>query len=174
MYQLTDSCQAAYYRQVPDDSAVNRANAVPIDDREERMGYLLWRAQHACERRLLAVLAPFGMTVAHFGLLRQLELVPGITGAEIARRMDVTPQTVSAGIGEAKKRGWVSASQHPVHRSLVPLELTAEGREMLARAREPVLGMDRLFAEVFDEDERRTLRSLLLRLRNHMKTDAAP
>lgn len=142
-----------------------------VDDREERMGYLLWRAQHACERRLLSVLAPLGITVAHFGLLRQLELAPGITGAEIARRMDVTPQTVSSGVSDAKKRGWVRGTKHPVHRGLVELELTAEGHAMLDRARVPVLGMEKLFASVFNEAERSTLRELLVRLRNHMKSE---
>jgi DNA-binding MarR family transcriptional regulator len=145
-------------------------------DPDDRLTYVLWQAQHACERRLVAALADTGLHISHFGILKLLHFEDGLTGAEIARRLDVTPQSISTAVAVARERGLVRATAHPVHRGLVELEITAAGRTMLAEIRKRVMSVDDLMSSVLSGDERATILKLLIRLRELLRKDetAAP
>jgi DNA-binding MarR family transcriptional regulator len=139
----------------------------PID----RLTYVLWQAQHATERKLLASLADMNLHMVHFGLLRHLSQAAGLTGAEIARRLDVTPQTVSSALANLKVRGLVRGTAHPVHRGLVELELTDAGKKALAEAYPRVNAVENEMLAVMSKKEREVLLDLLIRIRKVLRRD---
>lgn len=50
-------------------------------------------------------LRPLGMAAAHYSLLVSIYAEPGLTGAELARRLNVTPQAVAALVARLEDQG---------------------------------------------------------------------
>ncbi len=83
-------------------------------------------------------LRPLGMAPAHYSLLIALQSVPGITGAELSRRLSVTPQAVASLLTRLEARGQLERRVHPRHRHVQELHLTEAGRDALRQA-DPVI-----------------------------------
>src|SRR5947209_1420539 len=79
----------------------------------DRVTWALRRAEGAVqtlkEQRLRAV----GLAVAHYSLLISVHSDPGLTGAEVARRLNVTPQAVASLADRLAKRGQLERRPHP-------------------------------------------------------------
>ena len=140
----------------------------PID----RLTYVLWQAQHAVERKLLQSLADLDLHLTHFGILRHLSLTSGLTGAEIARRHDVTPQSISSAVALLRKRGYVRAAAHPVHRGLVELELTDAGRDVLVKAHARVAAVENQLTGLMSGRDLDTVKKALIRVRDALRKEA--
>jgi DNA-binding MarR family transcriptional regulator len=101
----------------------------------ERVTWALRRAELAVqalkERRLRSSL---GMPVAHYTLLISVHADPGLAGAELARRLNVTPQAVASLADRLESRGQLERRPHPRHRHVQELHLTDAGRDLLRRA----------------------------------------
>ncbi|MCL1869307.1 MAG: MarR family transcriptional regulator [Promicromonosporaceae bacterium] len=86
----------------------------------------LKRAHLAARSLADEVLAPHGITMAQYTLLRHLDDNPGISGAELARLVRVTPATVTAMLTGLEAHGLVERWPDP-----------AGGRSVLTRATPP-------------------------------------
>jgi DNA-binding MarR family transcriptional regulator len=140
-----------------------------MDDPESRISYVLWQTHHASERLLSEALQPLGVTLALFGILKHLKCAPKLTGAELARRLDVTPQSVSSAIGQARALGWITSESHAHHRSLVELELTRKGAQMLHGAVARVCAIEARITADLTAREQGTLSKLLKRVRRQAR-----
>jgi DNA-binding MarR family transcriptional regulator len=162
-------------RRKPRRSAAARKPAAGdrIRDPDTALTYVLWQAQRCTERLLVEALQPLGVTLSQFGVLLHLKRAPGLTGAELARRLDVTPQSVSVAAAEARAAGWLHAAAHAVHRGLVELEITAAGSAVLQRALSRVESVEERITSL-GAGERDTLLRLLLRLRHNAREATHP
>jgi len=101
----------------------------------ERVTWALRRAELAVqtlkEQRLRTSL---GMAVSHYTLLISIHADPGLAGAELARRLNVTPQAVASLADRLESRGQLERRPHPRHRHVQELHLTDAGRELLRQA----------------------------------------
>jgi DNA-binding MarR family transcriptional regulator len=102
-----------------------------ITDPEERVSYLIWQTQHAIERRMDAALKPLGLTVSQVAILLHLQRTPGLSGAELARRLLLTAQSMATTLAQLEARGWVHRQAHPVHRAVIETMLTEAGQAVL-------------------------------------------
>jgi DNA-binding MarR family transcriptional regulator len=84
----------------------------------------------------------------------------GISGAAPARARPVTPQAMTTVLRNLEERGPVTATAHPWRRKVLEVRLTDAGAELLARADERAVGVERRIAAEFTPQERATLRSL--------------
>src|SRR4051794_21570230 len=93
----------------------------------ERVTWALRRADLATravkERPLRAV----GVPGSHHAVLAKLRSKPGLTGAELARRVGVTPQAVALLTAKLVDRGLIERRRHPRHGSVQELHLTEAG-----------------------------------------------
>lgn len=121
--------------QTPDDPS-------RLQDPAERFGYLLWQTAHVVERRLAGCLEPFGLTPAQFGLLVHTGREPGVSAAELARRLNLTPQAVQTALRPLLENGSVERRSHPVNRKVLTCFLSAEGLALTRRASEAVTRTD--------------------------------
>lgn len=137
----------------------------------DRLTFILWKTQHAVERKLLQALAQLDLHLTHFGILRHLSLSSGLTGAEIARRHDVTPQSISSAVALLRKRGYVRAAAHPIHRGLVELELTPDGKKILAEAQALVASVEKELTSLMTKGELDTLKEVLIRVRSALRKE---
>ncbi|CDP86851.1 MULTISPECIES: MarR family winged helix-turn-helix transcriptional regulator [Mycolicibacterium] len=105
-----------------------------------------------------------GVTTAQIGVLRQLSNQPGLSGAELARRLLITPQGVQLALTALEKRGLIERKQDPQHGRILQVFLTDEGRAVAsAVVADAVAAHDRVFG-VLDDQEQEQLRALLRRV----------
>jgi DNA-binding MarR family transcriptional regulator len=101
----------------------------------ERVTWALRRAELAVqtlkEQRLRSAL---GMAVSHYTMLISIHAEPGLAGAELARRLNVTPQAVASLADRLEGRGQLERKPHPRHRHVQELHLTDAGRDLLRQA----------------------------------------
>jgi DNA-binding MarR family transcriptional regulator len=119
------------------------------------------RAQHALRNGMDGALRDVGMTVAQYAALSALEAVPGLSGAELARRGFVTPQTMNGILVNLENAGLVVRRPHPEHGRILRSFLTEAGQELVSRAHVVVEDIERrMLAGLGWEDRRRLLEAL--------------
>ncbi|MBN3511853.1 MULTISPECIES: MarR family winged helix-turn-helix transcriptional regulator [Mycolicibacterium] len=105
-----------------------------------------------------------GVTTAQIGVLRQLTNQPGLSGAELARRLLITPQGVQLALTALEKRGLVERKQDPQHGRILQVFLTDEGRAVAsAVVADAVAAHERVFGVLSDEEQEQ-LKALLRRV----------
>lgn len=135
-----------------------------MEDPYTTVGFALKQAQQALRNRLDSGLREVGLTMPQYAVLAFLEVEPGASNAELARRAFVTPQTMQTTLVALERGGFIQRTPHAEHGRLQLTELTAKGREGLAAATGVVAeAEDRLRAGIapFEPDE---VMAMLLRL----------
>ncbi|MFD3840155.1 MarR family winged helix-turn-helix transcriptional regulator [Streptomyces sp. NPDC058642] len=123
---------------------MTRHNEEPVGpDALDRVTWALRRAELAVQTLKEQRLRPLGMAAAHYTLLMSVHRDPGLTGAELARRLNVTPQAVASLVARLENRGQLERREHPRHRHIQELHLTDAGREALHAADAVISGIER-------------------------------
>jgi DNA-binding MarR family transcriptional regulator len=99
-----------------------------------RTGYLLRQLMHAFHVTQEQGLRPFDLTSSQFGALYVLDLEPGLSAADLARAMGVTPQAVGLLVSALEKEQLVRRSPHPTHGRVLEIYPTDEGLGRLRAA----------------------------------------
>ncbi|WP_445163068.1 MarR family winged helix-turn-helix transcriptional regulator [Mycobacterium sp. Dal123C01] len=128
---------------------------------------ILWLLKQAFYFSLTAVndaISVHGVSTAQIGVLRQLSKEPGLSGAELARRLLISPQGVQLALTALERRGLVERRQDPQHKRILQAYLTDQGRDVVAEVfTAAVAAHDKVFG-VLSPDEQETLRELLGRV----------
>lgn len=133
----------------------------------ELSGNILWLLKQAFYHSLTTVneaISDHDVSTAQIGLLRQLAGEPGLSGAELARRLLITPQGVQLALTALERRGLVERKQDPRHGRILRAHLTEEGRTVVsAVVADAIAAHDRVFG-VLTPEEQETLGTLLARV----------
>lgn len=133
----------------------------------EQTDNILWLLKQAWYFSLTSVneaVSEHGVSTAQIGVLRQLSDEPGLSGAELARRLLISPQGVQLAITALEKRGLVERKQDPAHGRILQAFLTDHGRKVAeAVVSDAIAAHDRVFG-VLTKAEQATLRGLLGRV----------
>lgn len=128
---------------------------------------ILWLLKQAFYFSLTTVneaVSEHGVSTAQIGVLRQLAGEPGLSGAELARRLLITPQGVQLALTALQKRGLVQRKQDPAHGRILQAFLTDKGRKVAAAVvNDAITAHDKVFG-VLTAAEQATLRELLGRV----------
>lgn len=130
----------------------------PGSDPADIAAWTLVQAGHVTGRRFTAALAEVGLTPTQFGALLVLDLEPGLSGGEIARRIAVTPQSVSELIATLADVGLLTRDPSRGRGHPIAARLTAAGQAALRAASTAV---DTVNALGLSEPEMRRLNELL-------------
>jgi len=129
-------------------------------DPDAQLGYLLVRAAHEVSRSWLAAVRRHGINPTQFGTLAILAREPASSQGELARRVMVTPQSMSDSIGALVSAGLLV--RHAVERGRTArLEVTAEGKAVLRRAYPVVEAANDACFTMLSSSQRRNLKALL-------------
>ena len=101
---------------------------------DEVLGYLLVRVAHALEHGFTELMAEEGITVRQFGILAHVRRADGLGAAELARRLEVTPQSMGDQIETLCRRGLLVRDPDPGPGRRIGIHLTPAGEAVLARA----------------------------------------
>src|SRR5919205_1577025 len=98
---------------------------------EGRSGYLLRQAWHAFRAAMETALRPYGLSGAQYGVLSVLARDPGMSGADLARACNTTPQAMNGVLATLERGGLVERRPHPTHGRILQVTLTPEGERRL-------------------------------------------
>jgi DNA-binding MarR family transcriptional regulator len=128
---------------------------------------LLWLLKQAFYFSLTTVneaISSHGVSTAQIGVLRKLSNEPGLSGAELARRLLITPQGVQLALTSLERRGLVERKQDPQHKRILQSYLTDEGRNVVATVLGDAVAAHEEVFGVLNAQEQETLRDLLSRV----------
>jgi len=108
-----------------------------------------------------AALEAKGLTTPQYAVLSALELEPGISNAELARRSFVTPQTMIRIVGNLESLGLISRTAHPTHGKVLMATLTLEGARLVSSCHAEVTAVETRMLRRLGASERTTLQKLL-------------
>ncbi len=119
-----------------------------------RIGYQMKRAEHALRLEMDDTLRELGLTTPQYAALSVLAEGPGLSGAEVARRCFVTPQTMNGILVKLEGAGLVSRRAHPEHGRVLQAYPTQEGERLVGRAHQAVLKIEEKMLGDLGQDER--------------------
>jgi len=90
-------------------------------------GYLLRQLIHAFHTTQEQGLRPYGLNSPQFGALFVLHHEPGLSSADLARAMGVSPQAANLLVLGMEREGLVRRESHPTHKRVLETYPTDEG-----------------------------------------------
>jgi MarR family transcriptional regulator, organic hydroperoxide resistance regulator len=110
-----------------------------------------------------AVLRGYGLTMTQYTVLLALSREGGMSGAQLARACGVTQQTMATVLTGLQNKGLIGRHASPVHAKVLIATLTGDGRELLDRAYQEVIVLERALTDAFTPAEHTALCQLLER-----------
>ena len=120
---------------------------------EGRSGYLLRQAWQAFRGAMETALRAHGLTGAQYAVLSVLARDPGMSGADLARACNTTPQAMNGVIATLERDGLVQRNPHPTHGRILQAALTREGERRLEAATPAVRGLEEFIEEGLSPDQ---------------------
>jgi DNA-binding MarR family transcriptional regulator len=133
------------------------------------LGYLLRQAQAAARLTLERALDDLGVTPPQFAVLTMLKACPGLSGADLARGVLLTPQTVGVIIRNLERSGTIRRSPHPVHGRVLQWTLTRRGTALLDKCRRHARALERRLAAGLTARSQLTVRRWLSNLATELQ-----
>ena len=97
-------------------------------------GYLLRQLIHAFHTTQEEGLRPYALSSPQFGALFVLHHEPGLSSADLARAMGVTPQAANLLVAGMEREGLVRREPHPTHKRVLETYPTDEGLRRMSAA----------------------------------------
>lgn len=135
----------------------------------ERIGYRLKRAQQALRSAMDVALRDLGVTTPQYSALLALEGAEPLSGAELARRCFVTPQTMNGILVALEKSEWVTRAPHAEHGRVIETRLTSSGGALLRKAHKVVGEIEEMMLMGLSAAQRRTLGAALRRCTENLE-----
>jgi len=132
-------------------------------DRLGHIAYVIKRAEHTITQAVEERLRRHGISVAKYAVLKVLCERPDSSGAQLARRCFVTPQTMSTIVASLADQGLVVRSAHPENLRVQQTRLTAAGEALLQRCQPDVDAVEAAFLSQLSHQDQLLLDELLRR-----------
>ncbi len=114
---------------------------------EGHSGYLLRQAWQAFSGAMEAALRAQGLTGAQYAALSVLARDPGLSGAELARACNTTPQAMNGVLATLERDSLIERTAHPTHGRILQVTLTDDGERQLEAATPAVRALEREIEE---------------------------
>ncbi|MFI8963422.1 MarR family winged helix-turn-helix transcriptional regulator [Streptomyces sp. NPDC053493] len=134
---------------------------------EEHLCTRIRRTEQALMAHHEAVLRGYGLTMTQYTVLLTLSREPGgLSGAQLARACGVTQQTMAQVLTGLQNKGLIRRENSPVHAKVLIASLTEAGGDLLDRAYQEVIVLERALSAAFTPAEHTALCDLLERARS--------
>ena len=106
--------------------------------------------------------SPQGISVNQYKMLSALALQPDLSGAQLARRAYVSPQSMSETLLALERLGLVKRLPDPNHGRILRCRLTAKGRKLVERCNREVESVEASMIRGMSPADQDTLRNLMV------------
>ena len=135
--------------------------AVAATSRSPHISYVIARLERAVRKEIGRLVGPRGLSVAQYTTLSILRSRSGLSNAQLARRLWVTPQSMNEVISALERMGLIERVPDAGNRRILRTALTPVGRDTLAACDADILAMEqRMLAEVSDEGHEQLVATL--------------
>jgi DNA-binding MarR family transcriptional regulator len=132
-------------------------------DRLGHIAYVVKRAEHTIAQLVEVRLRRHGISVAKYAVLKVLSERPDSSGAQLARRCFVTPQSMSATVAALAEQGLVARNVHPENLRVQQARITESGRALLRRCQPDIDAVEAAFLSQLSREDQLLLDELLRR-----------
>ncbi|MGH8878879.1 MAG: MarR family winged helix-turn-helix transcriptional regulator [Stackebrandtia sp.] len=129
----------------------------PNEERDQLMGYVLKQTQANLRGAMDQRLRQHGLSVAQYACLELLDERPELSNAELARGAFVTRQAMNTVLRGLLDAGLVERPATAQFGRARPARLSPEGHELLARAREDIMDLERRMTATLSPQRREEL-----------------
>jgi DNA-binding MarR family transcriptional regulator len=145
-----------------------------IQEPTERLGFLVWHLSQANNLRAERALTRIGLTLAQGAALRVLAVSPGLSSAELGRRVGVTAQSIKQAADGLAARGLVERRPRPTHGRVIELRITAAGLALAEQAQDLVGAIEDELLLRLNPDQQASLLAQLSGMVAQVSPDAFP
>jgi DNA-binding MarR family transcriptional regulator len=110
--------------------------------RSPHISYVIARLERAVRKEIGRLVGPKGLSVAQYTTLSILRSRSGLSNAQLARRLWVTPQSMNEVISALERSGLIERVPDVGNRRILRTALTEHGRETLEACDEDILAME--------------------------------
>ncbi len=132
------------------------------------LNQLFIQTQHLHYRKAHNRFSAFGLGEGQPRLLRKLAEADGMSQADLARRCNLEPATITVGLGRLEKAGLVERKPDENDLRVMRIWLTTEGRELNSRLHQVFLRGEEENFEGFSLEEREQLADFLRRMQENL------
>ena len=129
---------------------------------EGHIGFLLVQAWHALRAAMDTALRPHDLTPFQYGALSVLARDPGLSGADLARACNLTPQAINEVLPTLERKRLIERHPHPTHGRILQATLTDEGQRRLQAANPASRALEAAIEEGFTADQIATVKTWLV------------
>ncbi len=137
------------------------ANDGGVSELDDILGFHIRLAQGTVYRHFTETFSHVGLTQKQVSVLWLTHQFPGISQADLGRRLQIDRATVMAIVNRVQARGYLMRSKSNTDGRLQTLTLTPDGVEALTNARKAIAEHERWLRSRFTEAEVATLIGLL-------------
>src|SRR4051812_32278064 len=127
-----------------------------------RSGYLLRQAWHAFRGAMETALRAHGLSGAQYAAISVLARDPGMSGADLARACNTTPQAMNGVLATLERDGLVERRPHPTHGRILQATLTPEGQRRLDATTPAVKALEKVVEDGLDPGQLAALKEWLV------------
>ena len=135
-------------------------------------GFLLHQAWQAFRNAMDTALREHGMNGPQYGVLSVLARDPGMSGADLARATNITPQAMNGVLATLEREGLVERRPHATHGRILQTSLTPEGRSRLDAATPAVRAVERSIERDLSVDQVGALKGWLVATAERLRREA--
>ena len=106
-------------------------------------------------------LGEIGLSTAQYAVLTAIDEEPGSSGAQVARRCFMTPQSVNGLIATLEREKLIVRTASEKHGRIIEMKLSASGRLRLKTAHRMLRDIEKQMLQLLDEDQQKSLALLL-------------
>lgn len=128
------------------------------------LGHLLAQVCRLASGRVRAHMEKIGLHRGQGFVLMHLWRRDGVAQREIACAMQISPATMTNMLQRMEQAGWILRERDSGDQRIVRVHLTDKAKSLQAEAEETFREIEEEFASIYTEEERATLKRLLLKL----------
>ncbi len=118
-----------------------------------RFSYAIGRMHRLVRLALEETLSPLELTVSQYTAMSVLAARPGLSNAELARRVLVTPQAMTQALSSLIQRGIIERTTPDTNRRMFAAELSEKGLQLLREADDRVDDTEAELLRALTDDE---------------------
>lgn len=131
-----------------------------------RAFFYVQQVEQLVRRRIDECLQPEGITAGQYMVLNLIVHHEPVSSAQLARRANMTAQSMGEFIKSLEKKQYVTRTTDPSNRRVIQVSLTPEGRQLLVRCEAKVDQAEREFFDCLNGEEIAQMRFFLSRVRS--------
>jgi DNA-binding MarR family transcriptional regulator len=140
---------------------MSTGNITPPSSVYERVGYLVKQLQHALRCQMDKELRAIQLSTAQYALLSAIDAQPDSSGADLARRCFITPQSINGIISGLEQSKLISRTASVEHGRIIKSALSPFGRSRLKAANRIVGDIEKRMLGEIDLDQHKELAGML-------------